>query len=88
MPLLIYRYIQKFDAVASNPNDKGFSGHEQSGVVGAKEELLDQLAALNDEYYQKNNFVFLICATGKTIDQMISALESRLSNTTEQEVNK
>ena len=47
---------------------------------------MDRLGALNDEYFAKNNFIFLICATGKTIEEMILAMETRLPNSAEDEL--
>jgi len=55
-----------------------WSGQEQSGVASASHTTIDSLAALNREYEQKFGFIFIICATGKTSDEMLAALCERL----------
>lgn len=62
------------------------SSQEQKGVEGAESGVIQRLATLNDDYYNKFGFVFLICATGKSAAQMLQALEVRLSHTREQEI--
>jgi len=55
-----------------------WSGQEQSGVGNASNKTIDSLATLNHEYEQKFGFIFIICATGKTSDEMLAALRERL----------
>jgi OHCU decarboxylase len=55
-----------------------WSGQEQSGVASASHTTIDSLATLNREYEQKFGFIFIICATGKTSDEMLAALRERL----------
>ena len=57
-----------------------WSGQEQSGVANASEETVSTLADLNNDYEQKFGFIFIICATGKTSDEMLSALRERLQH--------
>ena len=66
------------------------SGHwsrqEQAGVTMASRETVDALAALNWAYEQKFGFIFIICATGKTPDEMLESLKKRLENDAEPEL--
>lgn len=55
-----------------------WSGHEQAGVAAASRETANSLAALNRAYEFKFGFIFIICATGKTSEQMLAALRERL----------
>ena len=55
-----------------------WSGQEQSGVANASHTTIDSLATLNRAYEQKFGFIFIICATGKTSDEMLAALHERL----------
>jgi OHCU decarboxylase len=55
-----------------------WSGQEQSGVANASSATLDSLADLNHDYEQKFGFIFIICAAGKTSDEMLAALRERL----------
>ena len=57
-----------------------WSGQEQSGVATASQETADSLASLNSAYEEKFGFIFIICATGKTSDEMLSALRERLEH--------
>ncbi|WP_042373134.1 2-oxo-4-hydroxy-4-carboxy-5-ureidoimidazoline decarboxylase [Streptacidiphilus neutrinimicus] len=64
------------------------SQREQSGVQGADEALLADLAAANASYEEKFGHVFLICATGRTAATMLAALRERHPNdaATEREI--
>ena len=53
---------------------------EQSGVNAAPEQILLDLAQLNEEYFSKFGFIFIICATGKSAAEMLNALKIRLPN--------
>ena len=57
-----------------------WSGQEQSGVATASLETVDSLATLNRAYEEKFGFIFIICATGKTSGEMLSALRERLEH--------
>ena len=57
-----------------------WSGQEQSGVGTASKDTVDSLATLNRAYEQKFGFIFIICATGKTSSEMLSALRERLEH--------
>jgi OHCU decarboxylase len=57
-----------------------WSGQEQAGVATASQETVDSLATLNRAYEEKFGFIFIICATGKTSDEMLSALRERLEH--------
>jgi 2-oxo-4-hydroxy-4-carboxy-5-ureidoimidazoline decarboxylase len=61
------------------------SAREQRGMAGASEELKAEMLDLNLAYQDRFGHVFLICATGKTAEQMRDALKERIGNTPEQE---
>lgn len=54
------------------------SASEQAGLDGAASDVIERLANRNDEYYERYGHVFLICATGKTAAEMLAALEQRM----------
>lgn len=58
---------------------------EQSGVTGAAEVTLTGLFEGNKEYEKKFGFIFLVFATGKTADEMLTLLRERLKNNPEKE---
>ena len=56
------------------------AGEEQKATASASEEVLDELMSLNRSYLEKFGFVFLICATGKSCEDMRDLLKSRIGN--------
>jgi allantoicase len=65
----------KQSAVASR-----WSAKEQSSAQKAMPEVLRELAAQNRAYAEKFGYVFLICATGKSSEEILNALRQRLPN--------
>ncbi|MEU8574224.1 2-oxo-4-hydroxy-4-carboxy-5-ureidoimidazoline decarboxylase [Streptomyces asoensis] len=61
------------------------SAREQRGMDGASEELRTELLELNLAYQEKFGHVFLICATGRTGEQMRDAVGERIGNAPERE---
>ena len=53
---------------------------EQAGVAHADQAGRSQLSELNSQYESRFGFVFLICASGRTADDMTDALQQRLRN--------
>lgn len=53
---------------------------EQAGASSASAETARRLEELNREYERRFGHVYLVCATGKTADQMLAILELRLTN--------
>ena len=63
------------------------AGNEQSGVNEATPEVIGRLADANSFYEQKNGFIFIVCATGKSATEMLRLLDDRLQNNPEEEMN-
>jgi 2-oxo-4-hydroxy-4-carboxy-5-ureidoimidazoline decarboxylase len=53
---------------------------EQAGVAGASDQVLHALAQGNQEYEARFGYFFIVCATGKTADEMLALLRGRLGN--------
>jgi len=53
---------------------------EQAGVAATDEQTLAALAEGNRAYEERFGYVFIVCATGLTADQMLAMLNARLSN--------
>jgi 2-oxo-4-hydroxy-4-carboxy-5-ureidoimidazoline decarboxylase len=68
-------------------NTKGLASNEQSGVNVAAEDTLQALADGNTEYDQKNGFIFIVYATGKSAAEMLDILNARLPNDRATELN-
>jgi len=59
---------------------------EQAGVRQAPEAVLERLAEGNRLYEEKFGHIFIVCATGRSADEMLAILEGRLPNDPEQEL--
>lgn len=68
------------------PATHHLSAHEQAGVGAAAVDVLTALADANREYVGRFGFTFIVCATGKTADEMLRLLRDRLSNEREEEL--
>lgn len=64
----------------------GAPAQEQAAMNRVPSAVAHALALANNEYSDKFGFIFIISATGKTGDQMLENLRSRLPNTIEQEL--
>ena len=53
---------------------------EQSGVASADERTLAALAEANRVYEERFGHVYLVCATGKGCDELLTILRDRLGN--------
>jgi OHCU decarboxylase len=67
-------------------HSRGWSEKEQSGMERASQEARAALAELNREYEAKFGFIFLICATGKSAEEMLAQARARLANTRDVEL--
>ncbi len=63
-----------------------WSAQEQSGMNRATTSVATAMEEANHEYFDKFGFIFIICATGKTADEMLANVRSRLSNAPDAEV--
>jgi 2-oxo-4-hydroxy-4-carboxy-5-ureidoimidazoline decarboxylase len=59
---------------------------EQSGVNIASQQTIEALAKGNKEYEEKFGYIFIVCATGKSAEEMLEILTSRLPNDPEEEI--
>lgn len=67
-------------------SSKALASGEQAGARQAPEAVLQRLKTGNDAYLAKFGFIFIVCATGKSAEEMLELLEARLPNTREQEI--
>lgn len=57
-----------------------WAGAEQRGAAGAGEATLAALAAGNRTYEERFGYIFIVCATGKSAEEMLALLEARIGN--------
>lgn len=63
-----------------------WTSREQAGAIGASDEVLQNLALGNREYEERFRYIFIVCATGKTAEEMLAILRGRLANDREAEL--
>jgi 2-oxo-4-hydroxy-4-carboxy-5-ureidoimidazoline decarboxylase len=57
---------------------QSWAGQEQSGARNAAEDVARSLKELNREYEKKFGYIYIVCATGKSADEMLAILRQRL----------
>jgi OHCU decarboxylase len=63
-----------------------WSGQEQAAAAGAEAAVLAELAAANRTYDERFGHIFIVCATGKSVEEMLALLRARLGNDPETEL--
>jgi 2-oxo-4-hydroxy-4-carboxy-5-ureidoimidazoline decarboxylase len=63
----------------------GWSGQEQAGVSEADAVLMRELAEGNAAYEEKFGHLYLVCATGRSGDELLELLRQRMGNSAEDE---
>ena len=57
-----------------------WASREQAGAARAPEELLNALAEANQAYEERFGYIFIVCATGKSAEEMLVLLLQRLGH--------
>ena len=63
-----------------------WAADEQSSVLSSTKDTIKALAEANEEYEKKFGYIFIICATGKSAQEMLTELRIRLQNSPEVEI--
>ena len=77
---------EKKAAAETSAQSKQWSAAEQAGVAEAADSTLQQLGEQNQLYQEKFGHIFIVCATGKSSEEMLDHLCLRLKNEPEQEL--
>lgn len=64
----------------------GQANTEQGQVLEASSQIIEELASQNIAYRERHGFTFIVFATGKTAQQMLSLLKARISNSSADEL--
>ena len=67
---------------------KQWSSREQSAVDQAQAEILAELAAGNRKYEEQFGFTYIVCATGKSAEEMLQILRRRLNSDRDTELRE
>ena len=62
------------------PATHDLSAKEQAAVGQAGDDVLSALAEANAAYRERFGFIFIVCATGMTAEEMLALLRARLAN--------
>ena len=72
------------EACAAHPRigerTSGNAAREQAGTKGAPTEVREELARANREYEERFGHIFIVCASGKTAEEMLAICRARLHN--------
>lgn len=72
---------------AKYADTKALAAGEQSSVDSANEAILNALAEGNRQYEARFGYIFIVCATGKSAEEMLALLTKRLANDPETEIH-
>ncbi len=71
--------------IGESSNSK-WSQQEQARASGASSETLAELRSANRAYAEKFGYIFIVCATGKSAEEMLALLNRRIGNDPETEL--
>jgi OHCU decarboxylase len=64
----------------ATPKSATWSRREQSSAASASETVLSELAELNARYEERFGFTYIVCATGRSADEMLAILKRRVAS--------
>ena len=72
----------------ASAQSKAWSSQEQAAVHDSQSEILASLAAGNFRYEEMFGFTYIVCATGKSAEEMLAILKIRLANDLQSELQE
>jgi 2-oxo-4-hydroxy-4-carboxy-5-ureidoimidazoline decarboxylase len=63
-----------------------WASSEQSGMTKASEETINAFIEANKAYEEKFGYIFIVCASGKSAEEMLGMLQSRLQHDAADEI--
>ena len=63
-----------------------WSSQEQAAVNASGDDVRAALAAVNAEYESRFGFIYIVCATGRSPDELLALARTRLANTRDEEL--
>jgi len=77
---------EKKAVTAQTQQEQSWSSQEQSAMHSASTDTAARLARGNQDYEAKFGFIFIVCASGKSPDEMLAILNDRLGNDAQTEL--
>src|SRR4051812_39262939 len=73
-------------ALAQDSRGQRWSAGEQAGIATAADETRTALVQVNSDYEQRFGFIYIVCASGKSADELLRLARQRLRNSAETEL--
>lgn len=80
------RIGERTSAVAQGKRGAEWSSREQAGIENAGDGVRKALAEVNQEYERRFGYIYIVCATAKTPEEMLALAQKRLRNAAAAEV--
>ncbi|MDP9177570.1 MAG: 2-oxo-4-hydroxy-4-carboxy-5-ureidoimidazoline decarboxylase [Gemmatimonadota bacterium] len=74
------RIGERTAALSHGEQGDEWADEEQAGVADADDEARSALTTANQEYERRFGYIYIVCATGKTPDEMLELARQRLRN--------
>jgi len=84
-------WLEAFDAhprIGETAHHKTWAAQEQAQVAAATRATLEALAQVNRTYQEKHGFKYIVCATGKSAEEMLGLAQDRLGADTATELGQ
>jgi OHCU decarboxylase len=66
--------------------EQAWSAGEQAGMASAADATRDALAEGNRAYEARFGYIYIVCASGRSADEMLALLQARLANAPDAEI--
>ena len=73
-------------AAPTSATSLSWSTKEQAGIANTNAATRELLAELNRHYEEKFGFIYIVCATGKTSEELLAILQERLTHDSQREL--
>ena len=80
------RIGQRISNAVVSTTAESWSTGEQSAVATASVAVRAALADANAEYEERQRFIFIICAAGKSAEEILAAVRARMQNSRPEEI--
>jgi OHCU decarboxylase len=80
------RIGEQKSATPQGERGSDWSAAEQGGVDRAQGDVREALARANREYERRFGFIYIVCATGKTAEEMTALAQERMRNDPDLEI--
>ena len=81
------RIGEKKAAIVQNASGAALSSQEQARVASADEQTKGQLAQVNAEYERRFGYIYIVCASGRSAEELLTIARGRLQNDPEKELH-